>query len=158
MCYLLIHLVQHSFYLSRLIYVTFLRKNARFLLVYFVKSQSLCIFRLNQSYRKAHTKNSCSDEHSIHVSAQHEPSNGVINSTLRVGISSIPDCSLSALVWYYSIKITVEWEEWCGHVYVWFYDTNDRTHLKSKFHTEVLGVFRAYLSHGKLNSIPSPGN
>jgi hypothetical protein len=35
------------------------------------------MFRLNQSYKKAYTKNSCSDEQSIHVSAQHEPSNRV---------------------------------------------------------------------------------
>jgi hypothetical protein len=36
-----IHLVQHSSCFSRLIYVTLLRKNARFLLVYFVKSAKL---------------------------------------------------------------------------------------------------------------------
>jgi hypothetical protein len=65
---------------------------------FFIKQDLTGIFRLNQSYRKAHTKNSCSDEQSIHVSAQHEPSNRVMNSTLRVGISSIPDYSLSALV------------------------------------------------------------
>jgi ABC-type cobalamin/Fe3+-siderophores transport system ATPase subunit len=36
LCYLLIHLIQHSSYFSRIIYAKFFRKNARVLRVYFV--------------------------------------------------------------------------------------------------------------------------